>query len=125
MSKTFCNFPWKQIYVATSGHQRLCCQNSENIEKSDGYRQFNMFNDEITDCWNSEYLKKMRLALIRGDKVDTCSKCYVQEKEGYKSLRSTDKKDYYIENQFRDCGHGYNQERNVVNVKIHALKRVI
>ena len=36
-----------------------------------------------------------------------------------------DKKDYYIENQFRDCGHGYNQERNVVNVKIHALQRVI
>lgn len=35
-----------------------------------------------------------------------------------------DKKDYYIENQFRDCGHGYNQERNVVNVKIHALTRV-
>ena len=36
-----------------------------------------------------------------------------------------DKKDYYIENQFRDVGHGYNQERNVVNVKIHALTRVI
>ena len=36
-----------------------------------------------------------------------------------------DKKDYYIENQFRDCGHGYAQERNVVNVKMNALQRVI
>lgn len=36
-----------------------------------------------------------------------------------------DKKDYYIENQFRDCGHGYAQERNVVNVKIDSLKRFI
>ena len=36
-----------------------------------------------------------------------------------------DKKDYYIEDQFRDCGMGYAQERNVVNVKEHALQRVI
>lgn len=36
-----------------------------------------------------------------------------------------DKKDYYIEDHFRDCGGGYPQERNVVNVKEHALQRVI
>ena len=35
-----------------------------------------------------------------------------------------DKKDYYIENQFGDYGKGFNQEKNVVNVKLHALTRV-
>ena len=49
MSETFCNLPWTQLYVATSGHQRICCMNSENIEKSDGYRQYNMSRDEILD----------------------------------------------------------------------------
>lgn len=33
-----------------------------------------------------------------------------------------DKKDYYIKNEFNDYGKGYAQEKNVVNVKLHALK---
>lgn len=88
MSKTFCNLPWTQLYVATSGHQRICCMNSENIEKSDGYRQYNMNKDEILDSWNSDYLKKMRLSLIKGERVSTCSRCYLQEDRGYSSMRS-------------------------------------
>ena len=34
-----------------------------------------------------------------------------------------DKKEYYIEDQFRDRGKGYRQETAVVNVKEYALKR--
>ena len=107
MSNTFCNFPWKQIYVATSGHQRLCCQNIENIEKEDGYKQYNMLHDKITDCWNSEYMKKMRLAMIKGEKVATCSKCYTQEQEGYNSLRNTEGKDYFVKNTNSDGSLNY------------------
>jgi MoaA/NifB/PqqE/SkfB family radical SAM enzyme len=62
--------------------------NSENIEKSDGYRQYNMNKDEILDGWNSDYLKKMRLSLIKGERVSTCSRCYLQEDRGYSSMRS-------------------------------------
>ena len=35
------------------------------------------------------------------------------------------KKEYYIEDQFRDRGKGYRQETAVVNVKQYALKRFI
>lgn len=35
-----------------------------------------------------------------------------------------DKKDYYIEEQFRDCGHGYKQNRDVINVKIGSITSV-
>ena len=96
MSKTFCCLPWTQLYVATSGHQRICCMNSENIEKSDGYRQYNMNNDEILDGWNSDYLKKMRMALMNGERVNTCSRCYLQEDLGYSSMRSEDGKEKLI-----------------------------
>ena len=96
MSKTFCHLPWTQLYVATSGHQRICCMNSENIEKADGYRQYNMKNDEILDGWNSNYLKKMRMALINGERVNTCSRCYLQEDLGYSSMRSEDEKEKLI-----------------------------
>jgi len=34
-----------------------------------------------------------------------------------------DKKEYYIEDQYRDRGKGYGQETAVVNVKEYALKR--
>jgi hypothetical protein len=96
MSKTFCNLPWTQLYVATSGHQRICCMNTENIEKSDGYRQYNMNKDEILDSWNSDYLKKMRLSLIKGERVSTCAKCYQAEDLGYTSLRSEKDKEKLI-----------------------------
>ena len=33
-----------------------------------------------------------------------------------------DDKQYYIQNQFRDCGHGFRQDRDVVNVKAEFLK---
>jgi MoaA/NifB/PqqE/SkfB family radical SAM enzyme len=96
MSKTFCNLPWTQLYVATSGHQRICCMNNENIEKLDGYRQYNMREDQILDSWNSDYLKKMRLALIKGERVRTCSRCYLQEDLGYSSMRSENNKEKLI-----------------------------
>lgn len=35
-----------------------------------------------------------------------------------------DKKDYYNEEQFRDCGHGFKQNRDVINVKIGSLTSV-
>ncbi len=34
-----------------------------------------------------------------------------------------DKKEYYIEDQYRDRGKGYAQNTNVVNVKEYAIKR--
>ena len=107
MSKTFCHLPWTQLYVATSGYQRICCMNSENIEKSDRYRQYNMSNDEILDGWNSDYLKKMRLALINGERVSTCSRCYLQEDMGYSSMRSEKNKKKLINSTNRDGSVDY------------------
>jgi len=81
--------------------------NSENIEKLDGYRQYNMNNDEILDSWNSEYLKKMRLSLINGERVSTCSRCYLQEDLGYASMRSEDNKKKLIESTNEDGSLDY------------------
>lgn len=107
MSKTFCSLPWTQLYVATSGHQRICCMNSENIEKSDGYRQYNASKDGIVDCWNSDYLKKLRLSLIKGEKVNTCSRCYMQEELGYSSMRNQKNKDNLVRSTNADGSLNY------------------
>lgn len=89
MSKTFCNLPWTRLYVATSGHQKICCHNDEHITKDDGYHQFNMQRDMVNDSWNSNYMKEMRLALMNGKRVSQCKKCYIQEDDGHSSMRST------------------------------------
>ena len=72
MSETFCNLPWNQIYVSTSGNHRICCNNLDNITKDDGYLHYNMTRDKITDSWNSEYMKDMRRKLMRGEKHKNC-----------------------------------------------------
>ena len=61
--------------------------NPDNITKDDGYHHFNMNRDKITDSWNSEYLKDMRLKLINGEKHKNCQRCYLQEELGHISMR--------------------------------------
>ena len=89
MSKTFCNLPWKQIYVSTSGNHRVCCNNPDNIEKDDSYFHYNMTRDKISDSWNSQYMKHMRQTLIKGERHTNCKRCYLQEDLGHISLRDT------------------------------------
>lgn len=87
MSKTFCNLPWNQLYISTSGNHRICCNNPDNITKDDGYRHFNMTRDKITDSWNSEYVKDMRVKLMNGERHKNCQRCYLQEDLGHISMR--------------------------------------
>ena len=98
MSNTFCNLPWKQLYVSTSGNHRICCMNPDNITKDDGYLHYNMTRDKITDSWNSKYMRDMRLKLIKGEKHSNCQRCYLQEDLGHSSMRDTKDMDDLINN---------------------------
>jgi len=102
MSKTFCNLPWIQLYISTSGNHRICCNNNDNIPKDDGYYHFNMTRDKITDSWNSDYLKDMRLTLMKGEKHKNCQRCYLQEDLGHISMRDTKNIDALIKNTNAD-----------------------
>ena len=102
MSETFCNLPWNQIYVSTSGNHRICCNNLDNITKDDGYLHYNMTRDKITDSWNSEYMKDMRRKLMRGEKHKNCERCYLQEDLGHISMRDTNGMKELIENTNAD-----------------------
>jgi sulfatase maturation enzyme AslB (radical SAM superfamily) len=59
---------------------------NEFIEKNDGYRQYQM-KDGLLAGWNGEYMKDVRLKMIRGEKVSACEKCYLLESQGQLSLR--------------------------------------
>ena len=115
MSKTFCNFPWKQIYISTSGNHRICCMNPDNITKDDGYFHFNMTRDKISDSWNSEYMKDMRVKLMNGEKHDNCKRCYQQEQLGHQAMRD----DYGMEDLIKKTAKDgtYNEQPN--NLELH------
>lgn len=107
MSKTFCNYPWRHLYVHTTGHQKICCMSEDNIAKADGYRQYNMKEDQMLDSWNSEYMKNIRLKMIAGEEIVNCKKCVTAETQGLQSMRTTNNKEYYIGSTNRDGSVDY------------------
>lgn len=76
--------------------------NPDNITKDDGYRHFNMTRDKITDSWNSEYLKDMRVKLMNGERHKNCQRCYLQEDLGHISMRRTDDMEQFISATSKD-----------------------
>jgi organic radical activating enzyme len=89
MSKTFCAYPWHHIYVATTGHLKLCCLSNEHIAADDRYHLFNLVKDSLDDCWNSSYMRDVRQKMLNGQRLPSCSRCYDLEDKGFKSMRDT------------------------------------
>jgi len=77
-SKSFCMAPWITIYADPSS-VRLCCAADGDIGSLNG--------NTLKDMWNSEEMKKSRLAMLKGEKVDACYRCYEQEESGVDSFR--------------------------------------
>ena len=87
MSKSYCDLPFEHQYVHMSGSMRLCCATLENVLKKNENR-YHMSNDSLEKVWNSEYMKKVRLAMKNGEVLNACSKCIQQEERGYGSMRT-------------------------------------
>ena len=102
MSKTFCAYPWKHLFVQPSGHQKICCLSNENITKDDDYRQFNLARDPLFASWNSNYMKNIRKKMLNGEQSTTCQRCYQQEQNGLMSMRDTKNEEYYRNNTSAD-----------------------
>ena len=107
MSKTFCSYPWRHQYVHTTGHQKICCMSEDNITKEDGYKQYNMYTDEVLDSWNSTYMKNIRLKMIAGEHIVNCKKCVVAESQGLQSMRTVEHKDKWINSTNTDGSIDY------------------
>jgi hypothetical protein len=93
--KTFCTYPWQHMYVGTTGHFKICCLSNEHVTKDDGYKQFNLKNDKLSDSWNSKYMAETRKKMLAGEKLTSCKRCYDQEDKGLESMRCTDDYEQY------------------------------
>lgn len=80
ISKTFCILPWIHLLGGLAGEwQTCCCVAKSNIIASSG--------STISNVWNNNTIRDIRLKMLRGEKVDQCSLCYSLEEARIPSYR--------------------------------------
>ena len=90
-NKTFCTAPWVHTYISPQSERRLCCASREehvfqkqyidatNDEKYGEVRDSGTADDyrpvSLETHWNSDYMKDIRVKLLRGEKIPQCDVC--------------------------------------------------
>jgi MoaA/NifB/PqqE/SkfB family radical SAM enzyme len=72
--KPVCLAPWAHSHLTASGGRSVCC----NSGKDFGAMSFD-------DWWNSDYLKELRLKMLRGEIADECKSCFTTSIFSYAS----------------------------------------
>jgi MoaA/NifB/PqqE/SkfB family radical SAM enzyme len=84
--KYICPLPWVGFSNDPNGTVRPCCINSERITDKNGNPYF-IQNTSVKDIFHSEYMNKLRQDFSDGKKPASCSTCWKDESNGYKSKR--------------------------------------
>ena len=103
ISETFCALPWVHLSTRPNGHMRVCCtanasgvQNARSTDKvasdigilkHDDGKPANLSNTSLLDAWNNSYMRETRKTMMRGEKPQSCIKCYKEEDAGHRSKR--------------------------------------
>lgn len=97
---TFCTLAWTGVSISPSGAITPCCLYEESI-KDDNKQSVRIYQDDIDDYFNGEFLQSIRKKMLNGEEVEGCRQCYDNEKYGGISLRRRsnydewDSKEYY------------------------------
>ena len=99
----FCVVPFVQLNTRGKGDARVCCSidglnygipksltlDECNDETYNGKTTdvFNLQNDDISDLWNSDFMKDFRLKMLAGEYIPNCEFCYRMENSGLSSKR--------------------------------------
>ena len=73
-SKTFCTYPWIHQYVGPDGEVKPCC-----IYKPNGSGVGNIKEAPLSEIWNNDKSKQMRLDMLAGVEIPGCSACNIRE----------------------------------------------
>jgi hypothetical protein len=102
-SKTFCILPWIHFSTRPNGHIRVCCTANASsagatndkkyggevgVLKEDDGHPSNLANEDLLSAWNNNYMKNIRLMMLKGEIPPSCSKCFIEEKAGHRSKRN-------------------------------------
>lgn len=113
-NESFCMAPWIHLNVSPNGDVPICCNILNTKETVAG----NINEKTLDEIWNSDEIKKIRIRMLKGEKISECSSCYKREKiSRYSSMRNAFNDKYYnkhkniVKETFID---GYVKKRNIV-----------
>lgn len=97
MNSTFCPLPWIHLATRPNGDVRLCCTANASgagvddvkdagLVKQNG-QVMNLQYNTISEVWNSNYMKTVRLQMLEGKVPPSCTKCFEEESKGIVSKR--------------------------------------
>lgn len=81
-SKVFCMFPWLHLNATPRGDIYPCCSNDYSAPLA------NTKDMSLEEAFNSDYMKQLRLNMLKGEKSDICNFCYSHEKASPHSFRT-------------------------------------
>jgi len=96
-SNTICPLPWIHLATRPNGDVRLCCTaNASGAGKNDikdaglvkhNGQVMNLQQHTISEVWNSDYMKTVRLQMLDNKIPTSCTKCFEEESQGIVSKR--------------------------------------
>lgn len=87
-NNTFCMLPWTHIHVSTNGDIFPCCYSTWPANSTQPNEPLGKLKESsIENIWNSNRMRQLRVDMLNGNKNKYCTKCYEQEKAGFKSHR--------------------------------------
>jgi molybdenum cofactor biosynthesis enzyme MoaA len=79
---TFCANPWVHFHLQNWGEVYPCCVAKDPVSKVSSKNKL-----DLSNCFNSDAYKKLRLQMLSGEKPKTCEFCFKSEQNGIKSIR--------------------------------------
>lgn len=81
LSKSLCVVPWTHTFISPQSERRLCCASREKSSfiqqyiDQPGQSGVKYEPKTLSEHWNSEYMRNIRLRMLRGEKISECEVC--------------------------------------------------
>lgn len=85
----FCPLPWIHLSANTDTSMRVCCNTDHGGHVRNERGEIVYLSDlkSAREAMNQETHKKLRLAMLAGERPDFCKRCYIEEDHGAVSIR--------------------------------------
>jgi MoaA/NifB/PqqE/SkfB family radical SAM enzyme len=82
----FCVLPWVSLEASPIGTVRPCCLADDEICDNDG-NKFQLATASFDQIQQSDQMRSLRESFLKGEKPQTCRKCFNEERSGRTSKR--------------------------------------
>ena len=81
LSPTMCQLPFTQQMIESNGEIKTCCAilPTYGANKDQSNNPYNVMTHSLSDAWNSDFMRQLRLDLIDGKEPNSCQSCWKME----------------------------------------------